>query len=241
MAVLAVAGAFFCSTTPPAINLPLPYVPQAFWDKYQNPLSISTQFRCAYCLSPRFYAGSKSGAPAGCADESILRENLLRKTSPDTASGAKADRPGLAEALSHLREGDTLVVWKLDRLGRSLKQLIEIAQDLEKRGVGLRSLQEQIDSTTPGGKLVFHVFGALAEFERDLVKERTNAGLSAARSRGRVGGRKPALTGEKVKAAFALYSSKTVTVAEICTMLEISRTSLYRLVKTYALTEQDLF
>ncbi len=105
----------------------------------------------------------------------------------DTASGAKADRVGLTEALSHLRKGDTLIVWKLDRQGRSLKNLIEVTQDLEKRGIGLKSLQEQIDTTTPGGKLVFHVFGALAEFERDLVRERTQAGLSAAGARGRVG------------------------------------------------------
>ncbi len=149
----------------------------------------------------------------------------------DTASGAKADRPGLAEALSHLRKGDTLVVWKLDRLGRSLKNLIEVTQDLEKKGIGLRSLQEQIDTTTPGGKLVFHVFGALAEFERDLVRERTNAGLVAARARGRVGGRKPVLTGKKAETALALYRSRTMPVAEICKTLGVGRTSLYRLIQ----------
>ena len=149
----------------------------------------------------------------------------------DTASGAKADRPGLNEALSHLRKGDTLVVWKLDRLGRSLRQLIEVTIDLDKRGIGLRSLQEQIDTTTPGGKLVFHVFGALAEFERDLVRERTNSGLSAARARGRVGGRKPVLTGKKAETALALYNSRTMPVAEICKTLGIGRTSVYRLIK----------
>lgn len=148
----------------------------------------------------------------------------------DTASGAKAERPGLSDALSHLRKGDTLVVWKLDRLGRSLKQLIEVTIDLEKRGIGLRSLQEQIDTTTPGGKLVFHVFGALAEFERDLVRERTNAGLTAARARGKVGGRKPVLTGKKAETALALYNSQTMTVAEICKTLGVGRTSLYRLI-----------
>lgn len=148
----------------------------------------------------------------------------------DTASGAKSDRAGLADALSHLRKGDTLVVWKLDRLGRSLKQLIEVALDLEKRGIGLRSLQEQIDTTTPGGKLVFHVFRALAEFERDLVRERTQAGLSAARARGRVGGRRPVLTGKKAETALALYRSRTLPVAEICKTLGVSRTSLYRLI-----------
>ena len=105
-----------------------------------------------------------------------------------------------------------------------------MTQDLEKQGIGLRSLQEQLDTTTPGGKLVFHVFGALAEFERDLVRERTNAGLAAARARGRVGGRKPVLTGKKAEAALALYHSKTVPVSEICKTLGVSRTSLYRLV-----------
>ncbi len=148
----------------------------------------------------------------------------------DTASGARSDRSGLADALSHLRRGDTLVVWKLDRLGRSLKNLIEVTQGLENRGVGLRSLQEQIDTTTPGGKLVFHVFGALAEFERDLVQERTNAGLTAARARGRVGGRKPVLTGKKAETALALYHSRAMPVSEICQILGVSRTSIYRLV-----------
>ena len=171
--------------------------------------------------------------------EDALAAAGCEKTFTDTLSGAKADRPGLTDALSHLRGGDVLVVWKLDRLGRSLKQLIEVAQDLDKRGVGLKSLQEQIDTTTPGGKLVFHVFGALAEFERDLVKERTNAGLAAARSRGRVGGRKPVLTGKKAEAALALYGSKTVTVSEICSTLGISRTSLYRLVKAQELANPD--
>src|SRR3954470_19191286 len=102
----------------------------------------------------------------------------------DTASGSLTDRPGLTEALSHLRTGDTLVVWRLDRLGRSLPHLIETVSALSARGVGFRSLQEQIDTTTSGGKLVFHVFGALAEFERDVIRERTNAGLQAARARG---------------------------------------------------------
>jgi DNA invertase Pin-like site-specific DNA recombinase len=146
----------------------------------------------------------------------------------DTLSGAKADRPGLADALSHLREGDVLMVWRLDRLGRGLKQLIEIAQDLEKRGVGLRSLQEQIDTTTPGGKLVFHVFGALAEFERDLIRERTNAGLASARARGRLGGRKPVLTGRKAEMALTLYRDGKTPIADICTTLAVSRTALYR-------------
>jgi DNA invertase Pin-like site-specific DNA recombinase len=105
-------------------------------------------------------------------------------------SGAKTERPGLTAALSHVREGDVLVVWKLDRLGRSLAHLIDTVSDLERRGIGLRSLTEAIDTTTPGGRLIFHVFGALGQFERDLIRERTRAGLAAAAARGRKGGRK---------------------------------------------------
>ena len=107
----------------------------------------------------------------------------------ETASGARTDRPTLEQVLDQLRPGDTLVVWKLDRLGRSLRHLVDTVTGLAERGIGFRSLQEAIDTTTPGGKLVFHVFAALAEFERDLIRERTNAGLAAARARGRHGGR----------------------------------------------------
>src|SRR5918995_4230730 len=118
----------------------------------------------------------------------------------ETASGAKAERPVLEDVLSYLRKGDTLVVWRLDRLGRSLPHLIETVAALAARGIGFKSLTEQIDTTTPGGKLVFHVFGALAEFERDLIRERTNAGLAAARARGRTGGRPKVLTDPKKQA-----------------------------------------
>ena len=110
--------------------------------------------------------------------------------SEDTASGAKADRPGLADALAYLRDGDVLAVWRLDRLGRSMPHLIETIGALEARGVGFRSLTEAIDTTTPGGRLIFHVFGALGQFERDLIRERTKAGLTAAAARGRKGGRR---------------------------------------------------
>src|ERR687894_1039466 len=120
------------------------------------------------------------------------------KVYTETASGAKADRPVLDEVLSYLRGGDTLVVWRLDRLGRSLQHLIEVVAQLAVRGIGFKSLTEQIDTTTPGGKLVFHVFGALAEFERDLTRERTHAGLAAARARGRQGGRPSVMTPAKL-------------------------------------------
>src|SRR5436305_5092149 len=125
----------------------------------------------------------------------------------DVISGAKAERKGLEEALHYVREGDTLVVWRLDRLGRSLKHLIEVVTDLEKRGIGFKSLTENIDTTTSGGKLIFHIFGALAEFERNLIRERTQAGLQAARARGRFGGRRKALaSGQKIKMAQELYN-----------------------------------
>src|SRR5215210_5082854 len=124
----------------------------------------------------------------------------------DTLSGTKAEWPGLTEALEYVRSGDSLVVWKLDRLGRSLRHLIETIRQLHERGVGFKSLTEQIDTTTSGGKLVFHVFGALAEFERDLIRERTQAGLAAARARGRQGGRPKSLgTPARVALAQALY------------------------------------
>lgn len=154
------------------------------------------------------------------------------KVFTDTASGAKADRIGLEEALEYVREGDTLVVWRLDRLGRSLKHLIETITELNNRKIGFKSLTENIDTTTSGGKLVFHIFGALAEFERDIIRERTNAGLLAARARGRKGGRPKALTEKKVAMLQALYNDKNNSITEICRTLNISRATLYRYIKT---------
>jgi DNA invertase Pin-like site-specific DNA recombinase len=156
----------------------------------------------------------------------------------DTLSGAKAERPGLTQALDHLREGDTLVVWRLDRLGRSLANLIELMTLLDERKVGFRSLTEQIDTTTSGGKLIFHIFGALAEFERNLIRERTMAGLRAARARGRQGGRPRILEStRKVAMAQALYDDRNNSIRDICRTLGISRATLYRYVKRRALTE----
>jgi DNA invertase Pin-like site-specific DNA recombinase len=150
----------------------------------------------------------------------------------DTVSGSVTERPGLTQALTHLRAGDTLVVWRLDRLGRSLAHLIETVSTLVQRDVGFRSLQEQIDTTTSGGKLVFHVFGALAEFERDLIRERTHAGLAAARARGRLFGRPRALDQAQAQMAQALYNDKRHSVAEICRTLHVSRATVYRYLKT---------
>ncbi|MGI0034599.1 MAG: recombinase family protein [Nitrososphaera sp.] len=150
----------------------------------------------------------------------------------DTGSGAKAERIGLEEALEYVREGDTIVVWRLDRLGRSLKHLIETITDLNNRKIGFKSIQENIDTTTSGGKLVFHIFGALAEFERDIIRERTNAGLQAARARGRKGGRPRILSGKKVAHLQELYNNKSNSISEICKTLNISRATLYRYIKT---------
>jgi DNA invertase Pin-like site-specific DNA recombinase len=147
----------------------------------------------------------------------------------ETASGARSDRPVLEQALDQLRPGDTLVVWKLDRLGRSLRHLVDTVTGLAERGIGFRSLQEAIDTTTtPGGKLVFHVFATLAEFERDLIRERTAAGLAAARARGRRGGRPSVLTAHKLQVAQELYASGQYTVATIAKSLGVSRASIYR-------------
>ena len=153
----------------------------------------------------------------------------------DTASGALAERQGLEEALEFARPGDTLVVWKLDRLGRSIRHLIDVITHLQERGVGFKSLTEAIDTTTSRGKLVFHVFAALAEFERDIIRERTQAGLSAARARGRTGGhpRAPALNDpRKVAVAQSLYDDRRLSIAEICRTLRISRSTLYRYIQS---------
>jgi DNA invertase Pin-like site-specific DNA recombinase len=149
----------------------------------------------------------------------------------DRVSGTKAERKGLTEALSHLRASDTLVVWRLDRLGRSLRHLIDTVTDLQERGIGFKSLQESIDTTTSGGKLVFHIFGALAEFEREIIRERTKAGLTAARARGKSGGRPKALTDKQVQMLNKLAADRTNSVEEICKTLGISRTTYYRYVK----------
>lgn len=151
----------------------------------------------------------------------------------DVVSGAKADRYGLSSALDYVRDGDTLVVWRLDRLGRSLAHLIEVINELESRGVGFRSITESIDTTTSGGRLIFHVFGALSQFERDLIRERTMAGLVAAASRGRKGGRKPVVTKEKLKRAKE-YIAYGLTVREAAARVKVSKTSLYEALRTKA-------
>jgi DNA invertase Pin-like site-specific DNA recombinase len=139
----------------------------------------------------------------------------------DYLSGARAIRP---------RSGDTLVVWRLDRLGRSLKDLIQLTETLKQKSIGLQSLQESINTTTSSGQLIFHLFGALAEFERNLIRERTNAGLTAARARGRLGGRPKALDPNKRQLAVKLYNDRQHSIDEICQMMGISKPTLYNYV-----------
>lgn len=161
-----------------------------------------------------------------------LKAAGCEKIFQDVASGAKDERQGLAEAVEYARTGDVLTVWKLDRLGRSLKHLIETVNELHGKGVGFASLQENIDTTTSGGKLIFHVFGALAEFERELIRERTQAGLKAARVRGKTGGRPKKLTPEKIEIAKTMMSDPKINIKTICETLNISPKTLYRYAPT---------
>jgi DNA invertase Pin-like site-specific DNA recombinase len=156
-----------------------------------------------------------------------LHEAGASCTYEDKASGKSADRPELVHCLKALRDGDTLVVWRLDRLGRNLQDLIHIVNDLEERNVKFRSLKESIDTNGPAGKLVFHMFAALAQFERELVRERTLAGLEAARARGRRGGRPCALDPAQRKAALALMRNRDMSVVEISRQFGVSRSTLY--------------
>ncbi|WP_295998920.1 recombinase family protein [Rugamonas sp.] len=144
----------------------------------------------------------------------------------DSISGTKINRPGLAAVLAFLRDGDVLAVWRLDRLGRSLPHLIEVIGGLEARGVGFRSLTESIDTTTSGGRLFFHVFGALGQFERDLIQDRTKAGLAAAAARGRKGGRKPVVTADKLQRARE-HIANGLNIREAAARLKIGKTALY--------------
>jgi DNA invertase Pin-like site-specific DNA recombinase len=169
--------------------------------------------------------------------QDALQKAGCNKIFTDTVSGAKAERKGLEETLNYVRKGDTVVVWRLDRLGRSLPHLISTMTALEERGIGFKSLTENIDTTTSGGKLIFHIFGALAEFERDIIRERTQAGLTAARARGKTGGRPKALTGKKLSIAQDLYD-KQHPIQEILQTLKISRATLYRSIKAGARQEQ---
>jgi len=172
-------------------------------------------------------------ARVSTADQHLdMQNDALKKAGcdefyEDIVSGAKAKRPGLDGLLDYVREGDVVVVWKLDRLGRSVQHLIELMQFLIDKKVGFQSIQENIDTTTSGGKLIFHMFSALAEFERDLIRERTQAGLKAARARGRLGGRPPLLDKRQIDRMIELYDEGKSTVEEIRKIFNISRPSFY--------------
>ena len=157
-----------------------------------------------------------------------LNQHGCEKIYSDVISGAKWKRQGLEDAMRYMRKGDTLVVWKLDRLGRSLQNLIQIVNELNEKGIGFRSLQENMDTTTSGGKLIFHLFGALAEFERDIIRERTLAGLKAARERGRVGGRRKVMTEKRERMLETLEKDPHLSDVELAEMLGVSRSTLWR-------------
>ena len=169
-----------------------------------------------------------------------LQKDALKKVGCETIfsehiSGAKSDRPQLQEMIKHLRKGDVVVVWKLDRLGRSLRDLVNLISKFQEAGVEFQSLQDNIDTTTPAGKLAFHMFAALAEFERDIISSRTKAGLEAARARGRKGGRPKGLSKkaqDKARLAESLYKEKERSITEICEHLDISKPTLYRYLRS---------
>ncbi|MDX9806274.1 MAG: recombinase family protein [bacterium] len=162
-----------------------------------------------------------------------LKKEGCEQIYSDVSSGARTDRPELDRCISFLRKGDILVVWKLDRLGRSLRHLLNLVAEMELKEIGFRSIQENIDTTTAGGKLIFHLFASLAEFERELIRERTVAGLSAARARGINGGRPRVLSVEQVKMAQKMLADKTIPIKEILDTFKISKSTLYKSVREY--------
>jgi len=156
-----------------------------------------------------------------------LKKEGCEKIFEEKVSGSKTDRPELTELIKYIRPGDILVIWKLDRLGRSLKHLIDLVSELQENGIGLKSLKESIDTSTASGKLIFSIFGALAEFERDIIIERTLAGLAAARARGRLGGRRKSLNDKEVEMLKMLSKDRNVPIKDICKRFNISRASYY--------------
>ena len=192
---------------------------------YPSPMGIATFSGMGDAFG---YARVSTGDQDARLQHDALEAAGCYKVFTDTASGALASRPELGKLLDQLRPGDTLVVWRLDRLGRSIRHLIDQLTELQERGIEFRSLQENIDTGSSGGRLVFHIFASLAEFERDLISERTHAGLEAARARGRRGGRPPLLSGDKLRTARKLYEQQDMTVAQIGEVLGVSRTTVYR-------------
>ena len=163
-----------------------------------------------------------------------LKKAKCKRIYEDRVSGANANRKGLSDLLNALREGDVVIVWRLDRLGRSLKDLLQIVDEIKSQGAEFTSLEEKIDTTSSGGKLIFHIFGAFAEFERNLIRERTFAGLEAARKRGQRGGRPKALNSKQQRQLVTLYKSKKHSLAEMCDMFSISKPTLYKYLENQA-------
>jgi DNA invertase Pin-like site-specific DNA recombinase len=171
-----------------------------------------------------------------------LRKEGCKQIFQEKVSGAKSDRPELKKMIDQLREGDVIVTWKLDRLGRSLRDLVNLVNEIQEKGAGLKSLNDFIDTTTPQGKLTFHLFASLAEFERDIISERTKAGLQAARARGRKGGRPKGLSKEaqdKAMIAETLYRQGDMTVSQICRHLSIARSTLYKYLRYRGVEVKD--
>ncbi len=162
--------------------------------------------------------------------EDAMQAEQVERIFTDKLSGKRFDRPEFLRMLDVARAGDVIVVWRLDRLGRSLKQLIETLMELNERGIELKSLRESIDTSTPSGKLMFHLIGAMAEFEHDIIRERTTAGLEAARARGHLGGRPSKLTKEQVALVQHMFGDITVPINVICKTFGISRSTLYKYV-----------
>ncbi len=160
--------------------------------------------------------------------EDAMQAEQCARVFTDKLSGKRFDRPEFLRMLDVARAGDVIVVWRLDRLGRSLKQLIETLMLLDERGIELCSLKENIDTTTPTGKLMFHIIGAMAEFERDIIRERTMAGLEAARARGKRGGRNRKLQGKELETAIAAYESRTLSIAKLCIMFKVTKSTFLR-------------
>lgn len=196
-----------------------------------RPTSIDTLGHMGHLLG---YARVSTGDQDAQLQLDALTNAGCYRIFTDTASGALESRPELDKLLDQIRPGDTLVVWRLDRLGRSIRHLINHMDALQQQGIEFKSLQENIDTSSSGGRLVFNIFASLAEFERDLIRERTNAGLAAARARGRTGGRPSSLSPDKLRTAKRLYEQKDMTVAQIGEVLGVSRSTVYRALRRNA-------
>lgn len=184
------------------------------------------------------YARVSTASQTTDLQEDALHSAGISTIFKDIISGSTTERPQLNECLKYLRKGDTLIVWKLDRLGRSLKHLIALIQEFEEKGIHFKSLQESIDTSSSSGKLIFHLFCALAEFERNLISERVRSGIESARKRGRKGGRPEVMTREQAEKAYRLLNSGNASPKELMTMFNVKKTSLYKYIKQIETTSK---